>query len=115
MRVVDDVDRGLDRRLGVDARARRVAAQRKDPADLDRFFLGRGIACEHKGNRGGIKQPEHMFECHLDRLRRLPSARATEGKALKAQGVCGGAPSTASRLLPSALHARSARASWAAV
>ena len=58
MGVVDDVDRGFDRGLGVDAGAGGVAAQRKDRADLDGLVLRRRAARQRNRNRGGTKQPE---------------------------------------------------------
>src|SRR5256714_4327234 len=66
MGVVDDIQRGFDRGLGVDAGARGVAAQWKDSADLDRLVLGRSIARQDNGKRGGAKQPEDVSKLHID-------------------------------------------------
>jgi len=70
MGVVDDVDGGFDGGLCVNAGACCVAAQRKNCADLDGFFLGRSIARENNGKREGAKQPQDMLDSHVDRLRK---------------------------------------------
>ncbi len=65
VRVVDDVDRSLDRRLGVHAGTGGVAAQGKDRADLDGLVLGRSRSRQRNRKRGGAKQPEEMLEFHV--------------------------------------------------
>ena len=64
--VVDDLDRGFDRRLGVHAGAGRVAAQGKDRADLDGLVLGRGRTRHHCRHRDGGKQPDDMLQSHFE-------------------------------------------------
>src|SRR6266567_2827231 len=70
--VVDDVDRSLDRRLGVHAGAGGVAAQGKDRADLDGLVLGRCRTRQRNRNRGSAEQPEDMLKFHGDGLRNVP-------------------------------------------
>ena len=79
MGVVDDIHRGLDRGLGMDAGAGGVAAQREYCADLDGLVLRRSMARQDNGNRGGTKQPEDMLESHVEVSERcdpIPGSRA---------------------------------------
>ena len=106
MGVVDDIQRGFDRGLGVDAGARGVAAQRKDSADLDRLVLGRSIARQDNGKRGGAKQPEDVSKLHID-----VSESTTRCQALKPPGNTRGVAARAFLFFRfSALHARLASA-----
>src|SRR6266478_5305356 len=88
MPVVDDVDRGLDRRLAVDAGAGGVAAQRIDRADLDGFVLGQCYTRQRNRNRGGAKQPEDMPKFHGDvseRSHAMPALNLRMSKNLTPQ------------------------------
>ena len=72
MRVVDDVHRDFDRRLGMNAGAGGVAAQRENRADLDGLVLRRRVARQSNRNRGGAQQPEDMLESHVETPPRGP-------------------------------------------
>ena len=72
MAVVDDLDRGFDRGLGVHAGAGGVAAQRKDRADLDGLSWAAGRTRQRHRHRGGRKQPDDILQFHCDILRKFP-------------------------------------------
>src|SRR5258708_32584499 len=71
MRVVDDIDSGFDRGLGMDADAGGIAAHRVQRADLDDLVLRQSMACQDNRNRGSTKRPEDMLESHVKGLRNV--------------------------------------------